>query len=373
MLHIRPSTISRTPSAALPARQSHPIARRIRTSQTFHDNPLRLLKSFPFRLNPVVELLLQGTPVIAYSARDHINTARPTVTKDDPSLQRLLAYKDRDAMSRALETLANRYPEVARDLHQDALIAEGDTESLVASLRSEITDVMTASGWYDSWRGIGSPPDLANVERGLRSLLEFSRPDTVIDLCLLLWSYREGPLNNCQDEGETATAIGECFGIAIEALPQSKLGPAEQLLWEIDRKLEDDYGVMLAAPALSGIAHFSQAHWKEVADHLIERLAASRQPHIRDYITRSSRTQVLDATLLALRNAGLFERVIPLLESEADACQCYTQLVSMLVEAGRVEDARRWCRDGYNRTIVHNPAIATALQQRLRQMESVSG
>ena len=68
MLHIRPSTISRTPFAALPARQSHPIARRIRTSQTFHDNPLRLLKSFPFRLNPVVELLLQGTPVIAYSA-----------------------------------------------------------------------------------------------------------------------------------------------------------------------------------------------------------------------------------------------------------------------------------------------------------------
>ena len=243
----------------------------------------------------------------------------------------------------------------------------------MASLRSEITDVMTASGWYDSWRGIGSPPDLANVERGLRSLLEFSRPDTVIDLCLLLWSYREGPLNNCQDEGETATAIGECFGIAIEALPQSMLSPAEQLLWEIDRKLEDDYGAMLAAPALSGIAHFSHAHWKEVADHLIERLAASRQPHIRDYITRSSRTQVLDATLLALRNAGLFERVSPHLESEADACQCYTQLVSMLVEAGRVEDARRWCRDGYNRTIVHNPAIATALQQRLRQMESVSG
>ncbi len=276
-------------------------------------------------------------------------------------------------MSRTLETLAERYPEVARDLHQDALIAQGDTEGLVASLRAEITDVMTESGWYDSWRDIGSPPDLANVKRGLYALLKSGQADTVIDLCLMLWSYREGPLNNCLDEGETSTVIGECFGVAIEALPQSSLCPAEQLLWEIERCVEDSYGVMLSAPLLTGFTHFTQTHWTEVSDHLVARLAGLGRPHIRDFNTRYARTQLLDATLRALRNAGLVERVIPLLVSEADACQCYAQLVDTLVEAGRIEDAWRWCKDGYERTIVNSPATASGLQQRLRQMASASG
>jgi uncharacterized Zn finger protein len=59
---------------------------------------------------------------------------------------------------------------------------------------------------------------------------------------------------------------------------------------------------------------------------------------------------------------------VPRLEEEADASQCYPRLVDELLATGERERARQWCMKGYARTATDAPGIASALQQRLREL-----
>lgn len=177
-------------------------------------------------------------------------------------------------------------------------------------------------------------PDLAHVARQLRALLAEGFADDVLALCEYLWELAPGPLNECQDEGETADSIGECLAVAIEALPKSGLQPAEHICWEMDHRLEDVHGVMTSVPALAKFAKYSRADWREVADLLRARLAAMPSSADQDYIASYRRTGLLNHAVDALKKARLAGLVIPLLESEADRSRCYVQLVDALIEAG---------------------------------------
>lgn len=289
--------------------------------------------------------------------------------KDKSLLRQSLEAKNRDALIALVEDLAGRYPEVERDLLLDARPALGR----VAALRKQIRSVMSATQWYDSWRGIGAPPDLAHVERQLRALLAEGHADDVLELCGSVWELASGPLNQCIDEGETAMAIGECMAVAIEALPKSTLRPAEQIFWELERLLEDEYGVMESAPALSDFAGYGRDDWQEVAELLGRRLAAVPKSKGGAAELNYERFLLLDATLEALVKGGLDDQVIPLLESQADDNRCYVRLVDALIDEGRTEDAHRWCLRGYARTAGKWRDIAQDLQDRMRTMASNDG
>jgi len=192
--------------------------------------------------------------------------------------------------------------------------------------------------------------------------------DAVLQLGAELWTQGNAQVEQSDDEGETAMAIAACLETVIVALPVSSLSPPEQLLWVIDRMLEDDYALLGAAEKFLKRRAFTRAHWQEVAGTLEAWLQAMSKPRTTRFSDRYRRERLLNMLLNAYSRAGWKDRVIPRLEDEADACQCYRRLSDELLAAGERERARDWCIQGYTRTVDDAPGIASSLQEQLRTM-----
>jgi uncharacterized Zn finger protein len=64
---------------------------------------------------------------------------------------------------------------------------------------------------------------------------------------------------------------------------------------------------------------------------------------------------------------------VPLYEAEARITGSYERLVRTLIEDGRLDDARRWAREGIERVGSQSPGIANQLQAHLREMAQREG
>ena len=286
--------------------------------------------------------------------------------KGQPHLRNLLGQKSHGELLELLVDLSSRFPDVRQHIVEAEQLAGGRVDKLVRALQSEIRSLTAEAAWYDHWRGAGSLPDYSRIEEKLRALADRGHADAVIKLGMELWSKGKVQVEQSDDEGETAMAIAACLQTVMAALPQSSLSPPEQLLWVIDRLLDDDYGLLDAAETFLGRQAYTSAHWREVADTLEGRLQATSRSLNAKFADRYRRGRLLDALLDAYRRAGWDDKIIPRLEDEADACQCYPRLVDALLGAGERERARQWCLRGHARTVGQAPGIASALRERLR-------
>jgi uncharacterized Zn finger protein len=288
------------------------------------------------------------------------------VDKRQPKFQDLLGKKSHGELLDLLVDLARRFPDVKRHIVEAEQLAAGRVDKLVRALKSEIQSLAAEPAWYDHWRGEGSLPDYSHIEEKLRALTDRGHADAVIQLGVELWRKGKVQVEQSNDEGETAMSIGACLQTVMAALPKSSLAPPEQLLWVIDRVLDDDYGLLDAAESFFKRQDYVGAHWRAVADALEARLKAVPPSTTGKFSDRYQRARLLDILLDAYRRAGWDDRIIPRLEDEADACQCYPRLVDALLGAGERERARHWCLRGHTRTVAEAPGIASALQERLR-------
>ena len=146
------------------------------------------------------------------------------------------------------------------------------------------------------------------------------------------------------------------------------MAPAEQLLWVIDRALADEYSLLDSGAKLLESKKYTQTHWHEVAEDIETRLKSMTKPASAAFSETYHRNGVVNMLLDAYERSGTPEKVIPLLEKEADACRCYGKLVDTLLAAGEKAKGRQWCIRGFERTVENAPGIATELQNRLRQL-----
>jgi uncharacterized Zn finger protein len=285
--------------------------------------------------------------------------------KKEPSVQKILAGKTREELLSLCTELALRYPEVAQRIIETDQLAGGKFEAIVRSLRREIRDITAKSAWYDHWQDEGDLPDYTHVREQLQALLDKGQADAVLDLGAELWDGGNSQVEESNDEGETASEIAECMGIVLQAVPQSSLALPEQLLWVIDRQLEDQFSILDSGEKILENTTYSPAHWREVADTLEVRLKAmSRKQSINTY----RREELMDHLLVAYDRGGIQEKIIPLLEKEAGICKCYRKLVERLLAKDEREGARQWCIQGFVDTIKDAPGIAAGLQEQLRRM-----
>jgi uncharacterized Zn finger protein len=280
----------------------------------------------------------------------------------------LLGEKSRDELLELLVDLAGRVPEVERRIREAEQLATGKVDKLVRALRSEIRNLTSEDAWYDPWRTEGSLPDYSHLEEQIKALADQGHADEVLRLGEELWTKGNAQIEQCHDEGETAMAIASCLEAALAALPRSSLSPPEQLLWVIDRSLEDEFYLLESADDLLKRRAYTRAHWREVSETLESRLQARPKPRNSGFSSTWRRGRLLDRLLDAYQRAGWKDRIIPRLEAEADACHCYARLVDALLAAGERDRARDWCIQGYARTIDEAPGIAGALQDRLRKI-----
>lgn len=285
----------------------------------------------------------------------------------------MLGGKSREELLNLLIDLSGRFPAVRQHIVEAEQLAGGQVGKLVAALQSEIRRLTAEPVWYNAWRDEGNLPDYSHVEQQLRALAGQGHGDAAVKLGEELWRRGNAQVEQSDDEGETAQAIATCLAVVIAALPKSSLTPPEQLLWVIDRVLEDQYSLLDTTEALFGRPIYTQSHWQEVAERLEARLQALEKPHSANFSQTYRRERLLNQLLDAYDRAGWNEKIIPRLEAEADASRCYQRLVDALLAAGEPDRARHWCIQGYGRTTNDAPGIASALQERLRTLAQQAG
>lgn len=294
--------------------------------------------------------------------------AAPATGKGKARLRKIFEGMDKEELVALLMDLSGRYPEIERGMLEKEQLATGRVDKVVSSLRREIRNISAEPAWHNPWKDEGNLPDYSHVREQLQALLTNGHADALLQLGEELWTRGNEQVEQSHDEGDTATAIAECMEIVLAAVPQSSLTPSEQLLWVIDHTLADEYSLLESGGKVLDSGAYTQAHWREVADILEVRLKSIARPASAAFSETYRRNGVLNMLLDAFERSGRKEKIIPLLEKEADSCRCYGKLVDALLAAGEKEKARQWCVRGFERTVENASGIAAELQVRLREM-----
>lgn len=287
--------------------------------------------------------------------------------KPNKAVGKILEKMSKEELIALLLEQAASHPEIERGILEREQISSGNVDKVVNSLRREIRNLTAEPAWHNHWRGERNIPDYSHVQEQFTALLAKGHADAVLQLGEELWTLGNRQVEESHDDGETAMEISQCLDVVLRAVPRTSLSPARQLLWVIDRELEDQFS-LLAATTLVDDKRYLASHWAEVADILEKRLNRMAKPAPSRFGEGYRRQDLMGTLVKAYERGGSKDKVIPLLEKEADACQCYGKLADALLCAGKREDARRWCITGYQRTLKNTPGIAARLQERLREM-----
>lgn len=292
-------------------------------------------------------------------------TVPPKAGKGEkPKLRKLLDAKSREE----LVALAIDYPEVERGIFEDEQLRSGRVDPLIRSLRKEIKNLASEPAWQNHWNDEGSIPDYSHVRQQFKTLLAAGHADALLDLGDELWREGTEQVEQSDDEGETENALSDCLDIVLEAVPQSSLSKPEQLLWVIDRLLEDEFGLLHSGEKMLEDTSYSKAHWREVATVLKDRMGAKSKSRSSVASGTSQQERLMDRLIQAYRQSGQPEQILPLMEKEVERLGNYGQLTDALLEAGDHIRARQWCIRGFARTVKEAPGTAKRLQERLRRI-----
>lgn len=299
---------------------------------------------------------------------DETEPDMPDGDVDNRQLRAVLEDRSREELITIITGLAERHPEIGRALSEDAQIAGGKIDGVVRALRKEIVRLTEEHVWYDYWRDRGNLPDYSHVCEKFESLVAAGCHDVVVELGTELFKRGNEQLGQSNDEGDIAMAIGECMAEVLNALPQSSLTPPQQLLWLIDRLMEDEFCIFDMADDIFKRRSYTKTNWRTVAETLESRLDSIPKTRSGNFSESYRRGQLVDWVLKALREGGMDDKIIPLLEREAEPCCKHVDLVDALLVAGNREKARECCIRGFKATSKNACGVANELWERLRKM-----
>ncbi len=284
------------------------------------------------------------------------------------SLRTYLKKQTKAQLIALLADLAKRYPDVRGALQDRRDLSEGAVEKLVSAVMVEIETLTAQPGWTSSWSSEGYIPDYSPVRDRLAALLAEGYADAVVALGKELLEAGTRHVEESNDEGETEAEIASCLDIAFQALPQSSLAAAEQMLWAVEAELDDASNLCDGAKAFWDREH-SVEDWNTLADTLTQRLdECGSVADDEDFLLEYQRDSLTDWLVTALRNSRRQEEIIPLCEREAQETGSYVRLVDCLIEANRKEEATLWIHKGIEATKSRWPGTASRLRDARRQM-----
>ncbi len=279
-----------------------------------------------------------------------------------------LEQQAKDHLILLLEEMAQRHPAVCQDLEDRADLSRGAVARLVKAVGKEIDALSAEPGWTNSWNDEGYVPDYSGVRDRLEALLAKGHANEVVALGERLLEVGTRQVEMTDDEGETAEEISRCLNVVFQALAQSSLPPAEQMLWAVQAELKDEYDLCEGARVFWE-QEYSAKDWNTLAEKLGQLLDQQKPSKGEDSFSRHYRRDRLsDWVIEAMGKSGRQEEIIPLCEREAKRTESYVRLVNHLLKAKRNEEAERWIHEGIDVTRKHSPGIADQLRVILRQM-----
>jgi uncharacterized Zn finger protein len=289
-----------------------------------------------------------------------------------------LARLEKGDLLKLIADLRGEVPEIGKKLRERAELAVADGGRLVASARRAIREAAAEPGWSRHWSNESFIPDYSPVRKRLQALLDAGRADDVVALGEELVTAGLRQMGQSDDEGETGQRVAECLGIVFRALAVSSKSDADKLLWEVDVLLREDYGFFDNLPSLwSDPGRFPPRVWSEVADALAERMPTVSQEKKGDgadsHSVRYLRDKIRRWMSEALTHAGRADEITALLTREAEATDCYSELVDHLLKLDRDEEVEAWCRKGFEATRERLPGIAKQMRDSLHKIAEKKG
>ncbi len=292
--------------------------------------------------------------------------------KQDAALREFLLAKSQEQLVELLMSVARNDGPFRETLLEQQAVQGGDVAKLVQQARREIQHVTAQQVEYDSWRGGGSLPDYASVQRRLATLLANGHADAVVELGREFLRQGIAQIEEAHDEGGSAGELAESLIVVFDAVVQSSLTAPQKLLFAIDAGLEEDYSVTELGTERVFQAKWSAADWSVVADELARRLKATPKPKLDQADWKSYQREQLSQWLItALENAERASEILSVLESEARANGSYERLVKHLLDADRREDARRWAMEGLAKTPAELAGIIRTLKSFLCKLAAL--
>lgn len=289
-------------------------------------------------------------------------------------LSAFLSGKTTEQLIVLIEELAQRHPNVLRDLQDQYTLSSGNVEKIVRAVRSEIYELSSEPAWSNHWNNEGHIPDYSHVKDCLETLLDQGHVDEVVALGEVLLDKGIEQVEISHDDGETTCEIVSCLDVVFQAVPLSTFSSSEQILWMIDAELKDDYDICQGTVSFWEEEEYILEDWDIVATELMERLKNDSFDIGGDsYSHGYQRKRLSDWVIHALGKADRFEEIIPLCEQEAEKTGSYVRLVKYLKDAKRWQDAEQWIRRGIKDTQKKWPGIANQLRNELREMREQEG
>jgi uncharacterized Zn finger protein len=211
----------------------------------------------------------------------------------DEKIQKHIKAKSREELVALVWSLTERYPELREEFRERIALGEGDVDRLVALARQELRRITSESGWRNNWTGEGHTPDYSRLKHRLERMVELGQPDAVVRLRQEIIARGMEQIGQSDDEGETASALGECFPIIFKAAVESSLLPMRKLLFTIDVHLQDEYDIIGDSSDVVLDGPFKADAWSEAADELALRLKTKTKSED-DFQRRFHRDRVSD-------------------------------------------------------------------------------
>jgi uncharacterized Zn finger protein len=279
------------------------------------------------------------------------------------TISTILAAKTKAELITFFLDILPRYPDIAKELQDAEHLKSSSVDKIIIKLRHDIKKVTAEEAWYDSWNYRGEQPDYSGILKQLEALLAKGHADALLQVGYELWCSAQEQVEQSNDEGDTAGDVAECMDVVLRALPQSSLTRPQQLLWTIERCLEDDFSILHDCELPTEDPIYTLADWCELSELLTIRLAKLAKT-----VSRYERRSLVQWLLITYEHAHMQTNIIPLLEQEAEPCHLQTELVDALLAAGEKTKARQYCIQFYESTIKDARGIASQLQARLSDM-----
>jgi uncharacterized Zn finger protein len=293
---------------------------------------------------------------------------RRTGKASNEKIRKLIDAKSREELAELVWSLTLRFPELREEFCERIALGEGDADRLIAEARKELHRATSEPGWRNYWKGEGYTPDFSRLARYLDRMVELGQADAVVKLSREIMAQGTEQIGQSNDEGETATAFAECLPPIFRAVNQSKMPSAQKLLFAIDADLRDEYNVIESDLLYTVFeCSISPSDWSATADVLASRLKSEVHAGS-NFHDKYQREQIADWLVRALTRAGRDSEIIAVREREARITGSYGQLVPLLIEQKRYDEAERWTAEGIRNTSKDAPGIADQLAKAMAEL-----
>ena len=288
--------------------------------------------------------------------------------KQQKTAASLLAHLKKQSKAQLVELLGeliDAFSDVKAFLSDRQNVHSGNAGALIEIIRREID--IREPDWDGRDAGY-RPINFDLLKTCLHELLQAGHADDVLQVGAEMIDSVFFAIETYDHEGDLIDerAVAPCIEIVFRALPASSLSPSEQLIWTVDIDLTDEYGLCSEALSAFRDGPHKKSHCRALADELQKRLNAVEADN---YL----RWRICNWITDALERAGCEDEIIPLYKREAEITGDYADLIALLIEEKRFEDAENWCRKAIANANPRHPGARSPLKDYLRTIREKTG